>query len=118
MLPGTERTELRLLSGILRRDGVPQNHQQGRKNPLRGGPVEAIEVLFNSWAVAGGANTIRRIGGPAQLPAAASVASMTESSCAADTNQASNCDGGSRTPTARIRWKKCPKAKVSQSFAS
>src|SRR5579872_2574699 len=43
---------------------------------------------------------------PAHDEAAASVASITASSCAAETNQASNCDGGSTTPESSIEWKK------------
>src|SRR5260370_619105 len=43
---------------------------------------------------------------------------MTSSSCAAETNQASNCDGGSNTPAPRMMWKKRANASVSLSLAS
>src|SRR5713101_4317466 len=52
------------------------------------------------------------------VEAASTVAPMTSSSCAAETNQASNCDGGSNTPDPRMRWKKRANASVSLSLAS
>src|SRR5205807_5478556 len=46
------------------------------------------------------------------------VASMTDRSCAADTNKASNCDGGRSTPASSMEWKKRAKAAVSEALAS
>src|SRR5206468_4751551 len=55
---------------------------------------------------------------PAHLDAASRVASMTEALCAAETNQASNCEGGRTTPESSILWKKRAKASVSELFAA
>src|SRR3989442_4358044 len=49
---------------------------------------------------------------------ASNVEPMTEASCAADTNQASNCDGGRSTPASSMEWKKRAKAPASEVLAS
>ena len=65
--------------------------------------VYRLGVFINTPGVDRAA--IRRVEEAAQLAAASTVASMTASSCAAERNQASNCEGGSRTLASRIRWK-------------
>jgi len=49
--------------------------------------------------------------------AAAMVRSMSSSVCAAETNHASNCEGGSRKPCASISWKKAVNRVVSDFLA-